>query len=84
MKKLKGHFVPITLAGLTKKLGFEAKRLVREKEDGVVTHVRTKVALYGISLLVFKTKEGKKVTLSYRHDEGGTLRFAREEQFAHK
>jgi hypothetical protein len=84
MKKVAHHFVPVTLQGLTKKLGFEAKRLVREKEDGVVKHVRTKVTLYGISVLVFKNTEGKNVTLSYRHDEGGTLRFAREEQFAHQ
>ena len=86
MKKLptraKGHFIPITLQGLTKNLDFEVKRLVREKEDGVVLHLRTKVSLNGISTLVFKNKEGKKVTLSYRHDAGGTLRFAREEQFA--
>jgi len=85
MKKIvrrpKGHFIPVTLEGLTKNLDFEVKRLVREKEDGIATHVRTQVKLHGISTLVFKNKEGKKVTLSYRHDEGGTLRFAREEQF---
>jgi hypothetical protein len=84
MKKVVHHFVPITLQGLTKKLDFEAKRLVREKEDGVVRHVRTKATLHGISILVFKNKEGKNITFSYRHDEGGTLRFAREEQFAQK
>ena len=84
MKKVVHHLVPVTLQGLTKKLDFEVKRLVREKEDGVVSHIRTKVALHGISTLVFKNKEGKNITLSYRHDEGGTLRFAREEQFAQK
>lgn len=84
MKKTKSHYDPITLEGLKKKLDFEIKRLVREKEDGVVKHVRTKTALNGISILVFKNKEGKNVTLSYRHDESGTLRFAREEQFAQK
>jgi hypothetical protein len=83
MKKSKGHFIPVTLEGLTKNLNFEVKRLVREKEDGVAVHVHTKVILNGISILVFKNKEGKKITLSYRHDAGGTLRFAREEQFAH-
>jgi hypothetical protein len=84
MKKLKGHFVPVTLEGLIKNLNFEVKRLVREKEEGVVKHIRTKVSLNGISTLVFENKEGKKVTLLYRHDAGGTLRFAREEQFAAK
>jgi hypothetical protein len=84
MKKLKSHYVPITLEGLNKKLNFEVKRLVREKEDGVVKHIRTKASLNGISTLVFKDKAGKSVTLSYRHDESGTLRFAREEQFAIK
>ena len=84
MKKVTHHFAPITLEGLTKNLNFEVKRLVREKEDGVVTHLRTKVTLHGISTLVFKNKEGKNITLSYRHDEGGTLRFAREEQFTRK
>jgi hypothetical protein len=82
MKKKKGHFIPVTLEGLTKNLNFEVKRLVREKEDGVAVHIRTKVTLNGISVLEFKNKEGKKITLSYRHDAGGTLRFAREEQFA--
>ncbi len=81
-KKTKGHFIPVTLEGLTKNLAFEAKRLVREKEDGITIHLRTKITLHGISTLVFKNKEGKNITLSYRHDEGGTLRFAREEQFA--
>jgi|GEM_PF-2115478 hypothetical protein len=87
MKKIvrrpKGHFIPVTLQGLTKNLSFEVKRLVREKEDGIAKHIRTKVSLNGISTLVFENKEGKKVTLLYRHDAGGTLRFAREEQFAH-
>jgi RNase P/RNase MRP subunit POP5 len=79
--KSKGHYVPISLDGLTKKISSEVKRLIREKEEGVVKHIRSKVSLNGISMLVFKNKEGKNVTLSYRHDESGTLRFAREEQF---
>ena len=83
MQKLKpkGHHVPLTLPGLNQKLAFEIKRLIREKEDGVVKHVSTKVSLNGLSVLVFKNKEGKTVTLSYRHDESGNLRFAREKQF---
>jgi hypothetical protein len=84
MQKLKhkGHYIPLTLPGLNQKLSFEIKRLIREKEDGVVKHVSTKVSLNGISTLIFKNKEGKTVTLSYRHDESGNLRFAREKQFA--
>jgi hypothetical protein len=83
MQKLvhKGHHVPLTLPGLNQKLAFEIKRLIREKEDGVVKHVSTKVSLNGVSTLLFKNKEGKSVTLSYRHDESGNLRFAREKQF---
>jgi hypothetical protein len=85
MQKLKhkGHYIPLTLAGLNQKLGFEIKRLIREKEDGVVKHVSTKVSLNGTSILIFKNKDGKSVTLSYRHDESGNLRFAREKQFVH-
>ena len=84
MQKLKhkGHHVPLTLAGLNQKLAFEIKRLIYEKEDGVVKHVSTIVRLNGVSTLLFKNKEGKNVTLSYRHDESGNLRFAREKQFA--
>ncbi len=83
MKKPKGHhYIPISLEGLNKKLEFEVKRLVREKEEGIVKHIRTKTTLNGISTLVFKNKAGKNITLSYRHDASGTLRFAREEQFA--
>ena len=83
MQKLKnkGHHVPLTLTGLNQKLAFEVKRLVREREDGVVKHISTKVSLNGISTLLFKNASGKSVTLSYRHDESGNLRFAREKQF---
>ena len=84
MQKLKhkGHYIPLTLPGLNQKLSFEIKRLIREKEDGVVKHVSTKASLNGTSTLTFKNKAGKTVTLSYRHDESGNLRFAREKQFA--
>jgi len=84
MQKLKhkGHYIPLTLPGLNQKLSFEIKRLIREKEDGVVKHVSTKASLNGTSTLIFKNKAGKTVTLSYRHDESGNLRFAREKQFA--
>jgi len=84
MQKLKnkGHYPPLTLPGLNQKLAFEAKRLIREREDGVVKHVSTKASLNGISILLFKNASGKSVTLSYRHDESGNLRFAREKQFA--
>lgn len=79
--KYKGHHVPLTLAELNQKLTFEVKRLVREKEEGIVKHVSTKASLNGISTLVFRNASQKKVTLSYRHDESGNLRFAREKQF---
>jgi hypothetical protein len=84
MKKLKGHYVPISLEGLNKKIDLEIRRLVREKEENIVRHIRTKITLNGISTLVFKNKAGRNVTLLYRHDESGTLRFAREKQFAQK
>lgn len=83
MNKLKLHNVPITLAGLNKNINFEIKRLIREKEDDIVKHVSTRTTLNGISVLVFKNKDGKSITLSYRHDQNGTLRFAREERFGH-
>lgn len=82
MHKPKTRYVPVTLEGLREKLGFEIKRLVREREEGIVKHVSTTAILNGTSTLVFKNKDGEKITLSYRLDKGGALRFAREKQFA--
>ena len=82
MHKLKGRYLPLSLEGLNQKLAFEIKRLIREKEEDIVKHIRTMAALNGISKVVFKNKAGANITLSYRYDKNGTLRFAREKQFA--
>jgi hypothetical protein len=74
------HNTPVTLKELNQKLDFEAKRLVREKEDGIASYVSKTPTLGGISKLVFKNRAGIKVTLSYRLDSGGQLRFAFEKQ----
>lgn len=81
MHKPNARYVPVTLEGLTEKLDFETKRLVREREENIIKHVSTHAVLNGISTMVFKNKAGAKVTLSYQLDKSGTLRFAREKQF---
>jgi len=73
--------IPITLDGLNQKLDFEIKRLVREKEEGIARYISRTSSIHGTSRLIFKTRNGAKITLSYRLDKGGTLRFAREKQF---
>jgi hypothetical protein len=81
MNKLKvPHNTPVTLKELNQKLDFEAKRLVREKEDGIASYISKVPALNGISKMIFKNRVGEKVTLSYRLDAGGQLRFAFEKQ----
>jgi len=80
MNKQKGRHIPVTLAGLNQKLDFESKRLVREREEGVVKRISKIAVLNGNSTLVFRNGAGAKVTLSYRLDAGGTLRFAHEAQ----
>jgi hypothetical protein len=82
MHKPKPHNPPVSQKGLDQKLNFEIKRLVREKEDGIVKYVSKTAVLNGTSVLVFKNRAGEKVTLAYRLDDGGNLRFAREKQFA--
>jgi hypothetical protein len=82
MHKPKPRNVPVTLDDLNQKLDFEIKRLLREKEEGISNYVSKTANLTGISRLVFTKKNGAKITLSYRLDDGGTLRFAREKQFA--
>ncbi len=81
MRKPHPRYIPVTLDGLNQKLDFEIKRLVREKEDGIMSYISKTPILNGISKLVFKKKDGAKVTLSYRLDNSGTLRFAQEKQF---
>lgn len=71
----------ITLAQLNKKLDQEAKRLVREKEGGIEKFVSKKADLEGNSTLIFKKKDGSKVTLSFRLNENDNLRFAYEKRF---
>ncbi len=73
--------IPVTLEGLNEKLDFECKRLVREREDGIVQYLSRVTVLHGVSTMVFKHKDGAKITLSYQLDKSGTLRFAREKQY---
>jgi hypothetical protein len=80
-KQPKPRNIPLTLEQLNEKLDFESKRLVREKEDGIAQYINKTTVLNGISKLMFKKKDGEKVTLSYQTDKSGTLRFAREKQF---
>jgi hypothetical protein len=82
MQKHTISYIPVTLDGLNKKLDFEVKRLIREKEDGIARYVSRTTKLNGISTLVFTKTDGKKIKLFYRLDSGGALRFAREKQFA--
>jgi hypothetical protein len=81
--KPKTRYIPVSLEGLISKLAFETKRLIREKEEGIVKWISTKPVLNGNSVLVFKNKQGAMVTLSYRLDKDGALRFAHEKQYAH-
>ena len=81
MHKRKINHDPITLEVLDQKLDFEIRRLIREKEEGIASYISRKTVLNGVSRLVFKNRAGAKVTLSYRLDTGGTLRFATEKQF---
>jgi|SRR5271170_4911911 len=80
--KPKPRIIPVSLEELGKKLAFEIKRLVREKEEGIVKWISTKAVLKGNSTLIFKNKAGGKVTLSYRLDKDGNLRFAHEAQYS--
>ena len=82
MHKPKPHNPPVSLEGLNQKLDFESKRLIREREDGIIKRVSKMAVLDGISTLVFRDINGAKVMMSYRLDASGTLRFAREKQFA--
>lgn len=69
---------PVSLEELNQKLEQEAKRLVREKEDGIAKYISKKAVLGGNSSLVFRNKDGAKVTLSFRLNKDGNLRFAYE------
>jgi hypothetical protein len=80
--KPKPRYIPVSLEGLNEKLDFEIKRLVREHEDGISRYVSKTAVLNGVSTLIFKHKDGAKMTLAYQLDKSGTLRFAREKQAA--
>ena len=80
MNKPKKRFVVVSPKELDQKLDFEIKRLLREKEEGITKYVSKKAFLNGNSTLVFQNKAGEKITLSYRLDKDGNLRFARENQ----
>jgi hypothetical protein len=81
MLKHKAQNAPVSLEGLNQKLDFESKRLVREREEGIVKRVSKTAVLNGTSTLVFRNINGAKIILSYRLDASGGLRFAREKQF---
>jgi hypothetical protein len=82
MYKHNAPHIPITLEGLNQKLDFETKRLLREREEGVVKRISKIAILKGNSTLVFKNQQGAKITLLYRLDQSDTLRFAYEKQSA--
>lgn len=69
---------PVTLLELNKKLDVEAKRLVREREEGIVKYVSKNANLNGNSTIVFVNSTGAQVTLSFRLNKDGDLRFAYE------
>ncbi|MEK7187260.1 MAG: hypothetical protein AAB691_00235 [Patescibacteria group bacterium] len=75
---------PISLPELNQKLEEEAKRLVRDKEDGIVKYVSKKASLEGNSKIVFKKKDKSEVVLSFRLNENNNLRLAYEERFTNK
>lgn len=70
----------VSLVELNKKLDVEARRLVRGREEGIVKYVSKKANLLGNSSLVFKNKVGAEVTLFFRLNKDGEIRFAYENQ----
>lgn len=74
----KRRIQPVSIKELNQKLDIEADRLVRVQEDGIVKFVSKKANLAGNSRLVFKKENGVTVTLSFRLNKDGNLRFAYE------
>ncbi|MBS3902938.1 MAG: hypothetical protein KGZ30_01015 [Anaplasmataceae bacterium] len=74
----------ITLPELNKKLDEEAKRLVREKEDGIVKYISKKANLDGNSEITFRKNDKTKITVLFRLNENNNLRLATEERFLNK
>ena len=73
---------PISIEELNQKLDTEAKLLLREKEGGIAKYISKKANLKGNSTLVFKKKDGTKITMSFRLNEDNNLRFAYDKRFA--
>ncbi len=70
----------VSLVELNQKLDIEAKRLVRDREEGIVKYVSKVANLNGNSRMVFKTRSGDEVTLTFRLNVDGNIRLAYEEQ----
>ena len=69
---------PVTLKDLNLKLNEEAKRIVRVKEDGIIKFISKKANLTGDSVLLFKNKDGEKISIFLRLNKDGNLRLAYE------
>lgn len=74
----KPKFLPVSLKELNTKLDVEARRLVLAREEGIVKFVSKKANMNGNSRLVFKNKDSVTVTLFFRLNKDGNLRFAYE------
>jgi len=68
----------VTLKDLNCKLNDEAERIVRVKEDGIIKFISKKANLIGNSSLLFKNKDGEKITIFLRLNKDGNLRLAYE------
>ncbi len=68
----------VTLKDLNLKLNEEAKRIVRVKEDGIIKFISKKANLTGDSVLLFKNKDGEKISIFLRLNKDGNLRLAYE------
>ena len=76
----KSRYPTVSLMELNQKLDVEAKRLVRDREEGIVKYVSKVANLNGNSRMVFKNKSGAEVTLFFRLNKDGNIRLAFEEQ----
>ena len=68
----------VTLKDLNCKLNDEAERIVRVKKDGIIKFISKKANLIGNSSLLFKNKDGEKITIFLRLNKDGNLRLAYE------
>lgn len=74
----KPKFQLVSLKELNQKLDVEAKRLVLAREEGIVKFISKKANLAGNSRLVFKNKDSVTITMFFRLNKDGNLRFAYE------